>query len=109
MSNVPVPAPSKAAIRALRGLVFGTTCTLALVTEDRRLRINAARSAVRNADKLKSAKRYHAGGTALAVALEGEVFAQPAVVDSKRLDGAAVWKPQRARLTEKSPQTSGRE
>ncbi|CAK7205175.1 hypothetical protein SEUCBS139899_007940 [Sporothrix eucalyptigena] len=66
----PVPVPSKAAIRALRGLVLGTTCTLALVTEDRRRRINAARSAIRNGDRIRSARQYHPGGSAFAIALE---------------------------------------
>ncbi|OAA64270.1 hypothetical protein SPI_02917 [Niveomyces insectorum RCEF 264] len=68
--NPPLPVPSKAALRALRGLVLGTSCTLALITEDRRRRINAARSALRNGDRIRSARRYHAGGSALALVLE---------------------------------------
>ncbi|CAK7236542.1 hypothetical protein SBRCBS47491_009673 [Sporothrix bragantina] len=68
----PMPVPSKAAIRALRGLVLGTTCSLALVTEDRRRRINAARSAIRNGDRIRSARQYYPGGSAFAIALEEE-------------------------------------
>lgn len=52
--------PKKAALTALRGLVVGTSCTLLLITEDRRRRINQARSAVRNADRIRSSKQYHA-------------------------------------------------
>ncbi|CAK7567372.1 MAG: hypothetical protein SEPTF4163_005336 [Sporothrix epigloea] len=68
----PLPVPSKAAIQALRGLVLGTTCTLALVTEDRRRRINVARSAIRNGDRIRSARQYYPGGNAFAISLEEE-------------------------------------
>ncbi|CAK7227720.1 hypothetical protein SCUCBS95973_006639 [Sporothrix curviconia] len=77
----PVPVPSKAAIRALRGLVLGTTCSLALVTEDRRRRINAARSAIRNGDRIRSARQYYPGGSAFAIALEEDsLSAEPAAI-----------------------------
>ncbi|KAL1906976.1 hypothetical protein Sste5344_007272 [Sporothrix stenoceras] len=80
----PMPVPSKAAIRALRGLVLGTTCTLALVTEDRRRRINAARSAIRNGDRIRSARRYHPGGSAFAIALEEDSLSvEPGVINWK--------------------------
>ncbi|KUI68236.1 hypothetical protein VM1G_04451 [Cytospora mali] len=52
--------PKKAALTALHGLVVGTSCTLVLVTEDRRRRINQARSAIRNAETLCLVKQYHA-------------------------------------------------
>lgn len=52
--------PKKAALTALRGLFVGTSCTLVLITEDRRRRINQARSAVRNAERIRSSKQYHA-------------------------------------------------
>lgn len=52
--------PKKAALTALRGLVVGTSCTLVLVTEDRRRRINQARSAIRTAEKICLVKQYHA-------------------------------------------------
>ncbi|CAK7263120.1 hypothetical protein SEPCBS57363_000406 [Sporothrix epigloea] len=68
----PLPVPSKAAIQALRGLVLGTTCTLALVTEDRRRRINVARSAIQNGDRIRSARQYYPGGNAFAISLEEE-------------------------------------
>ncbi|EPE02548.1 hypothetical protein F503_08773 [Ophiostoma piceae UAMH 11346] len=83
----PVPVPSKAAIRALRGLVLGTTCSLALVGEDRRRRINAANSAIRNARTIRSASRYNAGGGAFAIALEEESLAiEPSVVSWKHIE-----------------------
>lgn len=62
--SAPVPVPSKAAIRALRGLVLGTTCTLALVTEDRRRRINTARRVLSNGERLKSSAQYHSSAAA---------------------------------------------
>ncbi|CAK7274231.1 hypothetical protein SEPCBS119000_006065 [Sporothrix epigloea] len=68
----PLPVPSKAAIQALRGLVLGTTCSLALVAEDRRRRINVARSAIRNGDRIRSARQYYPGGSAFAICLEEE-------------------------------------
>lgn len=57
--------PKKAALTALRGLVVGTSCTLVLVTEDRRRRINQARSAIRNAEQICLVKQYHATRFAL--------------------------------------------
>lgn len=45
---------------ALHGLLAGTSCTLLLITEDRRRRINLARCAVHNADRIRSCKQYHA-------------------------------------------------
>lgn len=39
---------------------MGTSCTLLLLTEDRRRRINQARSAIQNADRIRSSKQYHA-------------------------------------------------
>lgn len=52
--------PKKAALTVWSGLAVGTSCTLALVLEDRRRRINQARSAVRNAERIRAAKQYHA-------------------------------------------------
>ncbi|KAJ4300404.1 hypothetical protein N0V88_003078 [Collariella sp. IMI 366227] len=72
MSSLPVP--SRVALTALRGLVLGTSCSLAIIAEDRRRKINNAMRAVENGKKIKGAKRYHAGGGALAVAMEEEVL-----------------------------------
>ncbi len=59
--------PSKGALRTLRGLALGTSCTIAfsagLLTEDRRRRIHAAREVHDNAKKLKSSRKYHSVGT----------------------------------------------
>ncbi|CZR63918.1 uncharacterized protein PAC_13815 [Phialocephala subalpina] len=65
-----LPVPSKGALRALRNLALGTSCTVAvsagLLTEDRRRRINTAREVHSNAKKLKSARQYHnAGGSTI--------------------------------------------
>ncbi|KAM7185419.1 hypothetical protein V8F33_012417 [Rhypophila sp. PSN 637] len=58
----PLPVPSKAALRALRGLVLGTSCTLALITEDRRRRIDHALKILENGERVKAARNYRAGG-----------------------------------------------
>ena len=76
----PLPVPSKVAVTALRGLIVGTSCSLALITEDRRRRINNAHSAVQNAQRIKSARGYRTGGGDLAVALEEEVLLEPSFV-----------------------------
>ncbi|KAL0472261.1 hypothetical protein QR685DRAFT_521518 [Neurospora intermedia] len=68
----PLPVPSKAALTALRGLVVGTSCTLALIAEDRRRRIRNALTAIENGERIRQAKNYNMGGAALAVALEEE-------------------------------------
>ncbi|KAF9881894.1 hypothetical protein CkaCkLH20_01040 [Colletotrichum karsti] len=71
------PVPSKAAIHALRGLLFGTSCSLVLLAEERRQRIKIARSAVENGRKLKSLKRYSTNGRAAIQALQEEVRTDP--------------------------------
>ncbi|KAJ4411719.1 hypothetical protein N0V85_003790 [Neurospora sp. IMI 360204] len=68
----PLPVPSKATLTALRGLVVGTSCTLALIAEDRRRRIRNALTAIENGERIRQAKNYNTGGAALAVALEEE-------------------------------------
>lgn len=50
------PVPSKAAINALRGVVFTTSCSVVLLAEERRRRIKIARSAIDNARKLHTVK-----------------------------------------------------
>lgn len=64
-----LPVPSKGALRALRNLALGTSCTVAvgagLLTEDRRRRIHTARQVYDNArtlKSLKSSRHYHAAG-----------------------------------------------
>ncbi|GKT59177.1 hypothetical protein ColTof4_12531 [Colletotrichum tofieldiae] len=73
----PAPVPSKAAIHALRGLLFGTSCSLVLLAEERRQRIKLARSAVENGRRLKSLKRYSSSGVAALEALQEEVATDP--------------------------------
>lgn len=92
-TNTPLPVPSKAALRALRGIVFGTSCTLALVTEDRRRRINAARSAIHHANCIRSARRYHANSAAK----EGQDIPAKEVPLETDLE-AVVWREVEAQL-----------
>ncbi|KAM3084185.1 hypothetical protein ACMFMG_001713 [Clarireedia jacksonii] len=60
-SNLPVP--SKGALRTLRKLALGTSCTVAfsagLLTEDRRRRIHSAKQVHDNATKLRQSRHYH--------------------------------------------------
>ncbi|KAK0735789.1 hypothetical protein B0T21DRAFT_334166 [Apiosordaria backusii] len=70
-----LPVPSKAALTAIRGLVVGTTCTIAIIAEDRRRRINSALRIVENSEKIKSCRQYRpGGGAALARALKEEAI-----------------------------------
>ncbi|KAK7745740.1 hypothetical protein SLS62_009621 [Diatrype stigma] len=55
----PLPVPSKAAIHALRGLAFGTSCAIGVLLEDRRRRISTLRTAIHNAQRLKASRHYH--------------------------------------------------
>jgi hypothetical protein len=58
------------AVTAIRGLIVGTTCSLALLTEDRRRRISNAQNVIQNGDRIRSAKNYRSGGAELALAIE---------------------------------------
>ncbi|KAK4181805.1 hypothetical protein QBC36DRAFT_383132 [Triangularia setosa] len=70
-----LPVPSKAALTALQGLVVGTTCTIAIIAEDRRRRINSASRIVENSEKIKSCRQYRpGGGAALARALQEQAI-----------------------------------
>ena len=66
-----LPVPSKGALRALRTLALGTTCTVAftvgVLTEDRRRRINTVQQACDNARKIKASRQYHSTGAADAI------------------------------------------
>lgn len=52
----PNTVPSKLVINTLRGVLFTTSCSVVLLAEERRRRINIARAAVENAKKLHTAK-----------------------------------------------------
>ena len=54
--SFPKPVPSKAALNALRGLVFTTSCSVVLLAEERRQRTKVARAAIENARKLHTIK-----------------------------------------------------
>lgn len=49
--------PKRVALTALQGLLVGTSCTFLFVFEDRRRRIEQARRAVHNGEKVRAAKR----------------------------------------------------
>ncbi|KAK4152511.1 hypothetical protein C8A00DRAFT_16181 [Chaetomidium leptoderma] len=85
-----LPVPSKAALTALRGLVVGTSCTLALVAEDRRRKINNAVRVIENGEKIRSAKGYRPGHGALAVAMEEDLLWDPGFVGSIPRTGLAL-------------------
>lgn len=55
MASTP-PVPSRAALNALRGVLFTTSCSVALLAEERRRRLKLARSAIDNARKLHTVK-----------------------------------------------------
>ena len=71
-----LPVPSKGALRTLRHLALGTSCTFALgaglLTEDRRRRIHAAQTVRDNSKKLKSAKQYHNGRATVTGIIDGQ-------------------------------------
>lgn len=66
-----LPIPSKGALRTLRNLALGTTCTIAfttgVLTEDRRRRIHSAQKVRDNAKKIKASRNYHGSGAAEAI------------------------------------------
>ncbi|KAM5348021.1 hypothetical protein ACJ41O_007845 [Fusarium nematophilum] len=55
----PSPAPSRAAINALRGVLLTTSCSVIILAEERRRRLNIARTAIDNAKKLHTARVHH--------------------------------------------------
>jgi pentatricopeptide repeat protein len=69
--------PSKGALRTLRHIALGTSCTVAfgagLITEDRRRRIHTAREASENARLLKKSRKYHSAGPSVAATFEEQV------------------------------------
>jgi hypothetical protein len=72
-----LPVPSKGALRALRHIALGTSCTVAfgagLITEDRRRRIHTAREVSENARRLKTSRKYHSAGLSVAATFEEQV------------------------------------
>lgn len=77
-----LPVPSKLALTALRGLVLGTSCTLALVVEDRRRRIKNAFQRKLNGERIKSCRQYRAGGAAVVLAMEEEALLEAGMLSS---------------------------
>ncbi|QSZ31106.1 hypothetical protein DSL72_000667 [Monilinia vaccinii-corymbosi] len=73
-----LPVPSKGALRALRNIALGTSCTVAfsagMLTEDRRRRIHGAKLVHDNAKKLRSSRQYHESSARLAETFEEHVL-----------------------------------
>lgn len=73
-----LPVPSKGALRALRNIALGTSCTVAfstgMLTEDRRRRIHGAKLVHDNAKKLRSSRQYHESSAHLAETFEEQVL-----------------------------------
>lgn len=90
--------PKKAALTVWSGLAVGTSCTLLLLTEDRRRRINQARSAIRNADRIRSSKQYHAtapsldGQSGVAIARLEEALSPSTVLPRRFVRGRDEYK-----------------
>lgn len=106
--------PKKAALTVWSGLVVGTSCTLLLLTEDRRRRINQARSAIRNADRIRSSKQYHAtvpildGQSGVAIARLEEALSPSRTVPRRFVRGKDQYKdwsapPKGAQVTQGQP------
>ncbi|KAK1244884.1 hypothetical protein MKX08_004513 [Trichoderma sp. CBMAI-0020] len=88
MASTP-PVPSKAALNALRGVLLTTSCSVALLAEERRRRLKIARSAIDNARKLHTVKSNR-GAVALSESWEDrladlgdEVLSLPSASRSK--------------------------
>lgn len=94
----PIPTPSNGALRTLRNLALGTSCTVAfsagVLAEDRRRRIHAAREVHGNAKKLKSSRKYHSAGLELV-----ETFETQAI---RHGDGNFWWTPEQPEQPEAS-------
>ncbi|KAL7794477.1 hypothetical protein V8C37DRAFT_375641 [Trichoderma ceciliae] len=83
------PVPSKAALNALRGVLFTTSCSVVFLAEERRRRLKIARAAINNARKLHTVKSNR-GAVALSESwddrladLGSEVLSVPSTSRSK--------------------------
>lgn len=61
-----VPFNPRTAAHALRGLALGTSCSLILISEERRRRVDLARTLVDNARLIKAQRGYSSAGAAAA-------------------------------------------
>ena len=60
--STPHKLSSKAIVRVLQGLLLGTSCSIAVLIEDRRRRINAVQSILENGRRLRALPSYREGG-----------------------------------------------
>ncbi|KAI1006299.1 hypothetical protein K3495_g1925 [Podosphaera aphanis] len=111
-----MPVPSEGALRILRHLALGTSCTavftLGLILEDRQRLIYTAQILHSNSEKLKSSKRYTTAGASVIKALEDRILNNHDY-ESKPAEGLhirplPIIKEQRKNLTAKEGRTTSR-
>lgn len=100
--------PKRAALTALRGLVVGTSCTLLLILEDRRRRIDQARRAIHNGQRVRAAKQYRKKKPPIEQTLDDFGEAQTALSTTLRDTTVAGFKRPTLPLLRPSPMASSR-
>ena len=98
----PKPVPSKAALNALRGLVFTTSCSVVLLAEERRRRSKLARAAIDNARKLHTVKARRRPVAMVESCLSD---ADVELLNLHRVSGAPTRKKRMRKITEPTPTT----
>lgn len=93
-----LPVPSRAALTALRGVLLGTSCGIALIAEDRRRRINRALMVIENGERIRSARGYRAGGDLQIARRERDAFSDNMpLADYLQEGGQHTYHPRRAK------------
>ncbi|KAG5923341.1 hypothetical protein E4U61_003610 [Claviceps capensis] len=100
MASPPPVAPSRAALNALRGLLLTTSCSLILLSEERRRRMQIALTAIENAKKLqlvahsfRDSGRTIARTRSSASGSEGDLFAE---IDDDALSEMSITRAKRS-------------
>ncbi|KAG5948235.1 hypothetical protein E4U59_002036 [Claviceps monticola] len=100
MASPPPVAPSRAALNALRGLLLTTSCSLILLSEERRRRMQIALTAIENAKKLQLAahsfrksRRTIARTRGSVSGSEGDLFAE---IDDDALSEMSITRAKRS-------------
>ncbi|KAG6303689.1 hypothetical protein E4U45_002092 [Claviceps purpurea] len=100
MASPPPVAPSRAALNALRGLLLTTSCSLILLSEERRRRMQIALTAIENAKKLqlvahsfRESRRTIARTSGSASGSEGDLFAE---IDDDALSEMSITRAKRS-------------
>ncbi|KAG6108194.1 hypothetical protein E4U14_003822 [Claviceps sp. LM454 group G7] len=100
MASPPPVAPSRAALNALRGLLLTTSCSLILLSEERRRRMQIAITAIENAKKLqlvansfRESRRTIARTRGSASGSESDIFAE---IDEDALSKMSITRAKRS-------------